>query len=73
MTMQKGDRWICSNPICRSEFVVDVGGGLGEGTNPKCGCGSIMKKAYAPPALSKVEDPEEAKRLDEQVLSKLPR
>ena len=50
-TMQKEQRWICSNPGCRSQVVVIVAEGS-EGTKPRCSCGSSMKRFYLPPRIT---------------------
>jgi hypothetical protein len=51
MTMQEGERWICSNPMCRCEVVVVHRAGAVAGTNPQCSCGFAMRKVYAMPQI----------------------
>lgn len=51
MELRKGDRWHCLNQACRSEILVLASSDAWDGTNPRCSCGAIMKKPYAPPVL----------------------
>jgi hypothetical protein len=51
MVMQPGERWHCINLACRCTIVVESGTSQ-EGVNPRCSCGSIMKKDYKPPVFS---------------------
>ena len=60
MVMKSGERWHCVNRACGCAVVVEVNGEI-EGQNPRCTCGSVMKKDYAPPAfryLDFLESPE---------------
>lgn len=50
MVMKSGEKWRCINPDCQCAIVVECSGML-EGPNPRCTCGSNMKKEYAPPAF----------------------
>jgi hypothetical protein len=50
MFMQAGERWHCTNPLCHCEVLVESDGVV-PGDNPRCACGSVMKKNYAPPAF----------------------
>jgi len=50
MLMKSGERWHCTNPACHCEVLVETEGQI-QGTNPRCTCGSIMKKGYSPPVL----------------------
>jgi len=50
MVMKSGEHWHCVNPACGCAVVVETNGGI-EGQNPRCACGSIMKKDYSPPVL----------------------
>jgi len=50
MTMKSGDRWHCTNPACRCVVLVESTGQI-DGENPRCSCGSVMKKLYAPPSF----------------------
>jgi len=71
MNMRKGERWICSNPACRCEFVVTIGSTPEDGVNPRCCCGSKMKKIYAAPTFWARQNPEDSKSLGRKVLSKV--
>jgi hypothetical protein len=55
MRMQKGERWRCLNDACGGEIMVLVSSHL-EGENPRCSCGSIMKKPYSKPALKTYDE-----------------
>lgn len=48
MVMKTGERWHCTNSACRCTIVVEATAER-EGENPRCACGSIMKKEYSPP------------------------
>jgi hypothetical protein len=48
--MKSGEHWHCSNPACRCTILVETSSVL-EGQNPRCACGSIMKKDYSPPVF----------------------
>ena len=48
MVMKSGERWHCINPACGCAVQVESNGEI-EGQNPRCACGSIMKKGYSPP------------------------
>jgi len=50
MVMKSGERWHCVNPACGCVVLVESNGEI-EGQNPRCACGSIMKKSYTPPVL----------------------
>jgi len=50
MIMKTGERWHCMNAACGCSIVVETTGNA-EGKNPRCACGSVMKKEYAPPAF----------------------
>lgn len=50
MVMKSGERWHCMNPACQCSVLVETTGET-EGCNPRCSCGSIMKKEYSPPVL----------------------
>jgi hypothetical protein len=54
MLMKSGERWHCMNPACLCAVLVETSGEL-EGHNPRCSCGSIMKKEYAPPVFRYLE------------------
>ena len=50
MLLQPGERWHCTNPACRCTVVIESGTWQ-EGVNPRCSCGSVMKKDFRPPVL----------------------
>ncbi len=50
MVMKSGERWHCTNPTCRCAVLVENTGEM-EGQNPRCACGSVMKKLYSPPVF----------------------
>jgi hypothetical protein len=50
MVMKIGERWRCTNAACGCSILVETAGNA-EGENPRCACGSIMKKLYAPPVF----------------------
>jgi hypothetical protein len=52
--MKSGERWHCMNPACLCAVLVETSGEL-EGGNPRCSCGGIMKKEYAPPVFRYLE------------------
>lgn len=64
MKMRKGEKWICSNPACRSEFVVATGSAPENGVNPRCCCGFKMKKVYNVPGFWKIPHSADSKTLD---------
>jgi len=69
-TTQVGERWICSNADCRCELVVTHSGRTGEGANPRCFCGSPMKKRYTAPRFREIRQ-DEAKNLYERLFSRV--
>jgi len=50
MLMKSGERWHCINPACQCAMLVERSGEI-EGSHPRCVCGSILKKEYAPPVF----------------------
>lgn len=61
MVMRSGEQWRCTNPACHCEVVVQSTSEV-EGANPRCVCGSPMKKAYSRPRFRyldflQIEDP----------------
>jgi hypothetical protein len=51
--MTKSEKWHCANPTCQKEIIVTRSSGLENTQNPRCGCGSAMKKEYEKPMLRK--------------------
>ena len=54
MVMHTGKRWFCTNRKCGCSIVVERGTAR-DGTNPRCSCGSVMKKEFRSPVLSYLE------------------
>jgi hypothetical protein len=50
MVMKSGEHWHCTNPACQCAVLVETTGEI-EGDNPRCACGSIMKKQYSAPVF----------------------
>jgi hypothetical protein len=71
VNMQIGERWICSNLRCGCEIVVTFSTRTGRGTNPRCSCGSPMKKRYTAPVIRLMQN-DEVRNLREKFLSKVP-
>jgi len=42
----KGQRWQCESRYCGCEIEVLASSEVEEGMNPRCSCGTMMKKAY---------------------------
>ncbi|HKT46592.1 MAG TPA: hypothetical protein VJP87_03635 [Candidatus Acidoferrales bacterium] len=53
MRMNPGEHWHCSNIACRAELVVYRSST--DGSNPRCACGSVMKREYTPPVFRYLE------------------
>ena len=51
MVMRTGERWCCIDKKCGCSVLVEAGGST-DGANPRCACGSVMKKEFKPPILS---------------------
>jgi len=54
MVMKSGERWHCIDPACGCAVLVESNGDI-EGQNPRCACGSVMKKDYSPPFFRYLE------------------
>ncbi|HXY26023.1 MAG TPA: hypothetical protein VEI73_15305 [Candidatus Acidoferrum sp.] len=50
MIMKSGEHWHCTNAACRCAAFVEKTGNV-EGPNPRCVCGSAMKKNYTAPVF----------------------
>lgn len=50
MLMKTGEYWHCTNPGCHCRVHVKFSGEI-QGPNPRCVCGGLLKKDYAPPVL----------------------
>jgi hypothetical protein len=62
VAIRKGERWLCQNPLCRSEILVTTSSRVQGGSKPRCSCGEFMKKAYVRPELSTFESAKQADR-----------
>ncbi len=51
MRLQKGQRWQCESRYCGSEFQVVASSEVECGINPRCSCGSMMKKVFVTPQV----------------------
>lgn len=51
MGIQKGERWLCQNDACGGEILVLASSQLQDVGNPRCSCGSVMKKPYIKPEI----------------------
>ncbi len=52
MLMKFGEYWHCMNPACHCEVLIAASGAV-EGLNPRCACGSVMKKRYRQPTVAR--------------------
>jgi hypothetical protein len=59
MRLRERERWRCTNPECRSEILVTKTGDIEGSTNPRCCCGTVMKKPYAAPRITNIERPDD--------------
>jgi len=50
MMMRLGDTWNCTNPGCQAKILVQAES-RGDGINPRCSCGALMKKKYTSPVF----------------------
>jgi hypothetical protein len=71
MRLLDGQIWRCINETCGAQVRVIQSGGLEDGSNPRCSCGSIMKMPYRKPRPRRAEAPAEVKRLLEQLYAVL--
>jgi hypothetical protein len=53
--MKPGQRYVCVNPLCRSEIEV-IYPSMETSANPKCACGAEMKKPYTTPVFRRLRD-----------------
>jgi hypothetical protein len=51
MRLQKGQRWQCESRYCGSEFEVLASSEVECGINPRCSCGSAMKRVSVVPRV----------------------
>ncbi|HTT33475.1 MAG TPA: hypothetical protein VMH48_07730 [Methylomirabilota bacterium] len=57
MIMLSGERWHCTNGSCRCSVLIENSAQI-SGSNPRCSCGSVMKKDYSPPLFRELEMPD---------------
>ena len=67
MMMRSGDIWNCTNPGCQAKILVQTES-RGDGVNPRCSCGALMKKKYTSPVFCYLD----FLRAEEPVLSSQP-
>lgn len=65
MGWKERERWCCTNPDCRSEVVVLKSAAALAGENPRCCCGSVMKRPYERPERKRLDDAEKIRKLVE--------
>jgi hypothetical protein len=51
MRLQKGQRWQCESRYCGCEFEVLASSEVECGINPRCSCGSTMKRISVVPQV----------------------
>jgi hypothetical protein len=61
MEIRKGERWLCQNLACQSEILVTASSEVVNGENPRCSCGSPMKKPYVRPEMKTYPSTEETR------------
>jgi hypothetical protein len=52
--MRTGQKWRCVNPGCRAEMVIIESSQLVGAGQPRCGCGTVMKRAYEKPTARRI-------------------
>lgn len=62
MEIRKGERWRCQNQACGGVLFVLSSSQLSNGSNPRCSCGSVMKKPYRRPEVSEHPLPDDERR-----------
>jgi hypothetical protein len=50
--MRKGQRFHCQNAQCGCQMEVIKESATNDTSNPRCGCGAAMKKAYVKPTVT---------------------
>jgi hypothetical protein len=56
MRLRLGARWKCTNPECGAEIIVALAAKIEGSANPRCCCGSVMKRPYRRPTLTKITE-----------------
>lgn len=68
MRLTYGQIWRCINETCAAQIQVTIGSNsASEGSNPRCSCGSPMKKPYAKPQLQQAVVPPDVRQLLEKL------
>ena len=59
------EQYVCSSATCRREIEIEIPPGhkVGETQNPRCTCGSKMKKVYSAPVFRELTSAEAILRL----------
>ncbi len=52
--MHIGQKWHCVNPRCCAELVITESSQLVDANQPRCGCGTLMKRVYERPTALKI-------------------
>lgn len=69
MRLGPGGHWKCTNPECGAEIIVALAAKIEGSANPRCCCGSVMKRPYQRPTLTKITEPAEIDRIRRQLES----
>jgi hypothetical protein len=69
MRLKRGQVWRCLNDACGAQVLVTETGGLEDGGNPRCCCGSMMKMPYEKPKIRDSEESHEVRRLLQRLAS----
>lgn len=67
MRLGSGGHWKCTNPECGAEIIVALAAKIEGSANPRCCCGSVMKRPYHRPTLTKIMEPAEIDRIRRQL------
>ena len=67
MRLGPGGRWKCINPECGAEIFVVLAAKIEGSVNPRCCCGSAMKRSYQRPTLTNITDAAEIARIRRQL------
>jgi len=63
MRLKAGALWKCTNRECSSEIAVALGAKMEGAANPRCCCGSVMKRPFARPVVMKITAPADVERI----------
>jgi hypothetical protein len=58
-------KFVCQSSACRreSEIAIPTSGGTEQGSNPRCTCGTEMKRVYSKPAVRELFEAEAIQQL----------